>query len=100
MEEKRRLELIQWMDTQIEIRKQMQEERYCGETVMVCCNDLSDGIHIYAGIGELSQAAKAEIRCFAENDVDYPLKLCFAYKGVKFFQLEESGYSFKNLLEG
>ena len=100
MEEKRRLELIQWMDTQIEIRKQMQEERYCGETVMVCCNDLSDGIHIYAGIGELAQAAKAEIRFHIENDVDYPFEYYFEYKGVKLYQLEKSGCSFKNLLEG
>lgn len=100
MEEKRRLELIQWMDTQIEIRKQMQEERYCGETVMVCCPEMSDGIHIYAGIGELARAAKAEITFFKRSDVDYPFEYCFTYKNMRFFQLEESGYSFKNLLEG
>ena len=100
MEEKRRLELIQWMDTQIEIRKQMLEERYCGETVMVCCPEMSDGIHIYAGIGELAQAAKAEILFFKRSDADYPFEYCFTYKNMRFFQLEESGYSFKNLLKG
>ena len=100
MEEKRRLELIQWMDTQIEIRKQMQEELYCGETVMVCCPEMSYGIHIYAGIGELAQAVEVEIRFHIEDDVDYPFEYYFAYKGVKFFQLEETGRSFKNLLEG
>ena len=100
MDKKRKLELLQWMDTQIFIRKQMQEEKFCGETVMVCCPEMSGGIHIYAGIGELAQAVEAEILFFKRSDVDYPFEYCFTYKDMRFFQLEESGYSFKNLLEG
>ena len=48
----------------------------------------------------MAEAAKAEILFFKRSDVDYPFEYCFKYKGMRFFQLEESGYSFKNLLEG
>lgn len=100
MDKKRKLELLQWMDTQIFIRKQMQEEKFCGETVMVCYPEMSDGIHIYAGIGELAWATGSEIKCINYLDDEYPFEYYFIYKGMKFFQLEETRFSFKNLLEG
>lgn len=89
MDKSRRLELLQWMDEQIAIRNRLKEEEYCGNTVMVVVPQLSDGIHVYAGIGELAQAADTDIRCFTETDVKYPFKYYFTYNGVRFFQLEE-----------
>ena len=99
MDNARKLELLQWMDEQIAIRNRLKEEEYCGDTVMVVVPQLSDGIHIYTGIGELAQAADADIRCFTETDVKYPFKYYFMYKGIRFFQLEENGFNFRKLQE-
>ena len=96
MEKKRRLELIQWMDTQIEIRKQIQEEKYCGDTVVACCESVLDGIQIYTGIQELSQAAGRELIYISMGRLT---EFHFIYKETRFYQLDYEKLSFTDMLE-
>ena len=86
MEEKRRLELLKWMDEQIEIHKQMIDKRSCGETVIACCEPEFEDVQIYTGIRELSRAAKRDLTCTVNGNW---ARLSFLYKKIEFFQLEE-----------
>lgn len=88
MEEKRRLELLKWMDEQIKIRKQMIDKRSCGETVIACCEPKLEGVHIYTGIRELSRAAKRDLTCTVNGNW---VRFSFFYRKIEFFQLKEVG---------